>query len=453
MWRDDDHFHAPRDQVLNVGQLSRRIALAEQNLDLVASFRERVPESGLVLDPPRLFPRRQNDTNRTRQLGRRFLGADSVDTGELIGGPVTGVDDGLDHVFLVHGDDLRGRSRHVDDAVVVGRRRFRRLVVEEGNRRRDGVRHQRAHVLEHRHRLLAVDDVLHRRHLGILPGDHVARDVRVRPEGVGNGPCRAVVRRQDEYVTLVFRRRRRQVRLCQALGRVEVPFRRHLPQNLGHLLSRQLGLVLQGHRFVGVDDVERPIGDLRLQHVPRPLEEQEGVVVRCRARVQVQRVVRPRGVVHQVLRLGLAHRHAVECHVVVNRLRLPDQPVVADDPHPGVPRCFRSRCRRRRVVWRDDDHFHAPRDQVLNVGQLSRRIALAEQNLDLVASFRERVPESGLVLDPPRLFPRRQDHADAEFGRFYRFFCGGRRFFGRFNFLRRFGRWCVRGASREGEYG
>ena len=91
-----------------------------------------------------------------------------------------------------------------------------------------------------------------------------------------------------------------------------------------------VGLVLQAYRFARVLDDEGAVGDLGLQHVPGALEEQEGVVVGGRASVQVQRVAGAGGLVDQVLALRFANRNAVKGHIVVDRIGVPDQPVVGD---------------------------------------------------------------------------------------------------------------------------
>ncbi len=360
-----------------------------------------------------------------------------LQAGELAGGPVSGVDDRCLDVALVNGDHLGGRCRHIDSAVVVGGGLRRGLAVEVGVGRCDGVRHQGADILQHGHGLLAIDDVLHGGNFGVLPGDHVAADVRIGAESIGDSARGAVVGRQDEHVTLVVRTGGGQVGFGQVLGSVEVPFGGDLAEDLAHLFAGQFGLVLQGHRLAGVDDVEGAVGDLGLQHVPGAFEEQEGVVVRGRTGVQVQRIAFPAGLVHQVLALGLAYCDAVKGDVVVHRIRLADQAVVGDHLHPGVVGGLGGCRGGGRVLRRDDDHLDALGDQVLHVGQLSGRVALAEQDLDVYAHLVERILETGLILDPAGFIPGRQDDANGEFAAGGRRLGGLRRFsccrFGRFH--------------------
>ncbi len=173
--------------------------------------------------------------------------------------------------------------------------------------------------------------------LSILTGDHVARDILVGREGIRNRAGGAVVRGQDEDIALVGGSGGRQVGLGQVLGDVEVPVGGDLADDLAHLVAGQGRLVLQGYRFAGVLDHEGAIGDLGLQHVPGAFEEQEGVVVGGRAGIQVQRVAGAGGLVDQVLRLGFAHRDAVEGDIVIDCLGVADQAVVGDHLDAGVP--------------------------------------------------------------------------------------------------------------------
>ena len=130
-------------------------------------------------------------------------------------------------------------------------------------------------------------------------------DILVRGEGIGDGAGRAVVRGDDVDSALVGGGGRGQVGLGQILGGVEVPVGGDLVDDLGLLVTRQRGLVLQRHGFAGVLDHERAIGDLGLDGFPGALEEQEGVVVGGGTGIQVQRVALGRtGLLDQELAPG-----------------------------------------------------------------------------------------------------------------------------------------------------
>src|SRR5208337_4104783 len=82
------------------------------------------------------------------------------ETRELARRPVAGVDDRGLHVGLRHGDDGGRLGGNIDLAVVVRIGLGRRLPLEVGNCRGDGVVNKNPDVLQDRHGLLPIDDVL-----------------------------------------------------------------------------------------------------------------------------------------------------------------------------------------------------------------------------------------------------------------------------------------------------
>ena len=170
-------------------------------------------------------------------------------------------------------------------------------------------------------------------------------------------------------VPLSAARGRRQVGLGQVLGDVEVPVGGDLADDLGLFVAGQRGLVLQRHGLARVLDHEGAVGDLGLQLVPGAFEEEEGVVVGGRAGVQVQVVaLGAAGLVDQVLAPGCAHGHAVEGHIVVDRIGVADQAVVGDHLDAGIARFFGRGRGSGGVLRADDQHFDALADQRFDVG-------------------------------------------------------------------------------------
>ena len=155
--------------------------------------------------------------------------------------------------------------------------------------------------------------------------------------------------------------------------------------------------------------------------------------------------------IDQVLRLLRAHGDGVEGDIVVDGLGIADETVIGDDAHTGVASQLgggRGGCA---VVRADDEHLNALGDQALDVGSLGGRVALAEQDLDLIAGGFQRFAESGFVLYPAGFITGRQDDAHPAAGPFFGrrfFFCG--RFLGRGFF---FGRRLRRGLPATGYQG
>ena len=127
---------------------------------------------------------------------------------------------------------------------------------------------------------------------------------------------------------LVLSRRRGQVGFRQVLGRVEVPFRGDLADDLPHLVAVSSALSCSATASLEFTMRERAVGDLRLQDVPCPSKNRKALLSRWPRRRTGQRVVGALGLVDQVLRLRLAHGDAVERRVVVYGVRVADQAVI-----------------------------------------------------------------------------------------------------------------------------
>ena len=163
----------------------------------------------------------------------------AIQTGEIGGRIVTGVDDGGLDVILGDRHDGGRLGGDINLAVVVGGGLLRSAALEVSNRRGDGIAHQGADILQHGHRLLAVDDVLDGSFLSILAGDIVLGHVLVSGEGIGDRASGAIIRGHNEHGALVRRLGRGQVGFRQVLGHVELPFGGHLADDLGHLFAGQ----------------------------------------------------------------------------------------------------------------------------------------------------------------------------------------------------------------------
>ena len=173
---------------------------------------------------------------------------------------------------------------------------------------------------------------------------------------------------------------RGQVGLGQVLGGVEVPVGGDLADDLGLFVAGQRGLVLEGDGFAGVLDDEGAVGDLGLDLLPGAFEEDEGVVVGGGAGIEIQRVaLGGAGLLDQVLAPGRADGHAVEGHIVIDRIGVADQAVVGDDLHACGLRFFGGGRSRRGVLRADDDHLDALADQRFDVRLFLGAVALAEQ--------------------------------------------------------------------------
>ncbi len=191
--------------------------------------------------------------------------------------------------------------------------------------------HQRAHILEDGHRLLAVDDVLHGSLLGILTGDVVRGHIGVSSEGICDGPGGAVVRGQDEDVALVGRGCGGQVGFGQVLGGVEVPVGRDLADDLGHLVTgqRRLCPAAQSPRSEFLI-TKVPSAILGCSTLQAPSKKMKALLSEAAPAYRYSGLPVPLGLVNQVLGLLGAHGDAVEGHVVVDRIGVADQAVVRD---------------------------------------------------------------------------------------------------------------------------
>ncbi len=420
MRADDEDFDALCDQCLNVCLFLGGVALAEENFDFVAGSRKGVFEAGLILDPARFILRGKHNAN-----GPGYARCGGIQTCEVAGGPVAGVDHSGFDIVPIHSDHFGRLGGNVNLAVVVGVGLRGSLPLQVCNGGADRIRDQGADILQHGHGLLAVNDVLDRSLLGILTGHHVTGNVAVCRERIGDRAGGSIVRGENEHVALIGGGRHGQICFCKGLGGVEIPVGGDLTDDLAHLVAGQACLVLQGNRLAGVLDDECAVGDLGLQDVPGTLEEQEGIVVGCRARIQVQRVAGAARLVNEVLSLRCAHSDAVERDVVVHRIGVEDQAVVGNDFHACGSGGFRGGGGGRTVMRCNDDHLDALADQGLDVRFFLGGVALAEEDLHLVASLRQCVLEAGLVLDPARFILRREHDPNFQRGscRLLRGFC------------------------------
>ena len=181
---------------------------------------------------------------------------------------------------------------------------------------------------------------------------------------------------------------------------------------------------MQGNGFAGVLDDEGAIGDFGLQDSPGAFEEQESVVIRGSAGIQVERVAGAGSAIDQVLGLGGANGDAVKGYVVVHRIGASDQAVVRDHFHAGFAGFFNGGGGSVTILRADDNDFDAFGDQSFNVGFLFGRIALAEENFDVVTGGGQGILEAGFVLDPARFVFGREYDTDGQFTS-ASFFSGG----------------------------
>ncbi len=153
-----------------------------------------------------------------------------------------------------------------------------------------------------------------------------------------------------------------------------------------------------------------------MQLVPRALEEQEGVIVRSRAGVQVQIVARARSHVNQVLAPGLAHSDAVEGHIVIHRSRVADEAVVRNDLDARFIGRISGSGSGSAVMGANDEDFDPLSNQGFDVFLFLRGRTLAEQNLDFVTRGLQRIAEARLILNPARLVFSGEHNTDGQLG-------------------------------------
>ena len=169
---------------------------------------------------------------------------------------------------------------------------------------------------------------------------------------------------------------------------------------------------MQGNRFAGVLDDKGAIGDLGLQNSPGAFEEQESVVVRGGASVQVQRGALGGVLVDQVLGLGLANRDAVEGHIEIDGVGTGHEAVIGNDLDASFAGFVNSGASSSSVLRADDQDFDALGQQRFDVGFFFGGIALAEHDLSAETSGFESISETGFVLDPAGFVLGRKNDTD-----------------------------------------
>ena len=336
---------------------------------------------------------------------------------EIAGRPVAGIDDGRLDIFLGYRGDESRFGGNIDLAVVVGRGLRRHAALEIGDGGGDGILDENTYVLEDRHGLLAIDDVLDGRDFGILSGDVVLLDGFVGGEGVGDGSGGAVIGGGDIDGAFLGSFGDREVGFGFGLGVGEVPVRGYLADDAGLLIPGENGFLGEGGGLAGIADDEGSVGDLGLEHFPGAFEEEEGVVVGSGARIEVEVVAFAFGVLHEVIAPGHADLDGVERDIIVHGSRVADEAVIGDDFHARFVGFVRRGGRGRPVLRADDEDFYSLGDQGFYVGFFLCRIALAEEDFGADAGSLERVHEPCLVLDPAGFILRGQDDADLDLGK------------------------------------
>src|SRR5487761_2673598 len=100
---NDQNLDALADQRFNIGFLFGRVALTEENLNLVAILCQSSLEAGLILEPARLILGRQNDTNG--KVGCRCgWCSGAAQAGEVTGLVIAGIDQSGLYIALVNGN-------------------------------------------------------------------------------------------------------------------------------------------------------------------------------------------------------------------------------------------------------------------------------------------------------------------------------------------------------------
>src|SRR5690242_1277446 len=104
--------------------------------------------------------------------------------------------------------------------------------------------------------------------------------------------------------------------------------------------------------------------------------------------------------IDEVLSLSGTYGNAVECDVEVNCIGVTDQAIVRNDCNSSSLGFFHCCTSGGTILRADDDDFYAGSDQSLNIGFFFCRIALTEEDLNVITSGRQSVFEAGFVLHP-----------------------------------------------------
>ena len=246
-----------------------------------------------------------------------------------------------------------------------------------------------------------------------MTGDYVAGDILVSGEHIRDRTGSAVIGGENQNVALLVRANSGQIGLCLGLSNIEIPIRRNLTDDFADFVTGELSLVLQSLCLGRVLNHKGSVSNLGLEHAPGALEEDKRVVVGSRAGVQVQGdAVARRGVVYQILTLSRADRKAVECHIVINRVRTGDQPVISNNGHTGSLGRFNGSCGSSTVLRADNQHGNSLGDQRLNVCLFSRGRTLAEHDLVSESGIAQDGLKLCLILQPSGLILGRQHDAN-----------------------------------------
>ncbi len=296
-------------------------------------------------------------------------------------------------VRLVHQHRLEQVGGHDLHAVVVGLG-----VVDLGLlARQHRVHHVGRHlgeftrVLEHGGGLLALQDGLDRRHLGVLAGHD-------RAGLLGGAVAHALERRKDADGDPVVRREHGIHLLLAVVGREQVV---HAGLGRGAVPAQGADLVHPGllaahHQLAAVD--------VGLQHAHRAVIEEEGVVVVGRAaeELDIERALAllEAQLVHDGLRLQHADLEVVEGGVVIDVLRALDEAVVGDDLHALVRRALQHARERGAVDGGDHEHLRALGHHVLDLGELVGDVVFRVLQVGLVAALLEHLGHVVAVRDP-----------------------------------------------------
>ena len=313
---------------------------------------------------------------------------------------------------MINGHDNGWVGGNIDCAVVVAVGCLRSTAFEEGGGSLDGIVNEGADILEDGHGLFAINDVLDGSLFSILTGNSVAGDISIGSEGISNRAGGAVVGGEDEDIALGIGAIGGEVGLSKGLGGVEVPVGGDLTDDGGLFVAGQSSFVLEGNSFGRVGDDESAIGDLGLENIPGAFEEEEGIVVGGSAGIQIKGIAGTGGIVDQVLSLGSANGDAVEGDVEVYGLGVADQAVIGDDLYAGSAGGFSGGTSGSAILGGKDDDFDTIGNEGFNVGLFLGGVALAEEDLNVVAGSCQGFGEAGFILHPAWFVFCGEDNAD-----------------------------------------
>ena len=263
------------------------------------------------------------------------------------------------------------------------------LALRDAYRQVRGVARQYLERLVDRHGLSAVDDALAGDELGILTSDQLPAREPLFEQRLDSAAGGAVIAREHriEGVSL-----RGDGRVDDALRVLRLP-------------------VL--HPVLVHDDDIAPL-DVRCEHVVLALLEELRIVVGlCTVETHDSALAGSRQVIHQVACLQLADLDVVEADVEVE-VAVADDAVIGNDGNSGVV-CHADRlCHRPAVVRHDHQHVDAVGDQLLDVADLNRVVAVRREIEDARAKLRGPLHEHVTIGLPASLLERVERQANEE---------------------------------------